>query len=306
MRIPEAPLFRDPIFDGAADPTVIWNEQERQWWMVYTQRRTTCRSPGVAWVHATDLGVASSPDGHDWLYRGTLEGLHFEPGRNTWWAPELIFADGVYHLYPSYIQGVPDTWNRPRCIVHYTSRDLWHWQYEGALSLSSDRVIDACVARISPELWRMWYKDEKDNSYSHYADSPDLFHWEERGRAVTLDCHEGPNVFRLAGRWWYIGDFWHGQEVFRSGDCLSWEHCGCILGEPGTRPFDQTIGRHGDVVVQGDEAYLFYFTHLTDSTEVHDGTERPTSIQVARLTSDGERLFCDRSEPFDFCLRAPF
>lgn len=31
MRIPEAPLFRDPIFDGAADPTVIWNEQERQW-----------------------------------------------------------------------------------------------------------------------------------------------------------------------------------------------------------------------------------------------------------------------------------
>ena len=88
-------------------------------------------------------------------------GLHFEPGRNTWWAPELIFADGVYHLYPSYIQGVPDTWNRPRRIVHYTSRDLWHWQYEGALSLSSDRVIDACVARISPELWRMWYKDER-------------------------------------------------------------------------------------------------------------------------------------------------
>ena len=59
------------------------------------------------------------------------------------------------------------------------------------------------------------------------------------------------------------------------------------------------------MVVQGDEAYLFYFTHLTDSTKVHDGTERPTSIQVARLTSDGERLFCDRSEPFDFCLRAP-
>ena len=87
MRIPEAPLFRDPIFDGAADPTVIWNEQERQWWMVYTQRRTTCRSPGVAWVHATDLGVASSPDGHDWLYRGTLEGLHFEPGRNTYLEP---------------------------------------------------------------------------------------------------------------------------------------------------------------------------------------------------------------------------
>ena len=38
-----------------------------------------------------------------------------------------------------------------------------------------------------------------------------------------------------------------------------------------------------DVVVQGEEAYLFYFTHLTDSPDIHDGTERPTSIQVARL-----------------------
>ncbi len=24
-----APLFRDPVYDGAADPTVIWNHQER-------------------------------------------------------------------------------------------------------------------------------------------------------------------------------------------------------------------------------------------------------------------------------------
>ena len=93
--------------------------------------------------------------------------------------------------------------------------------------------------------------------------------------------------------------------MFRSDDCLSWQHCGRILGDPGRRPFDQTFGRHADVVVQGEEAYLFYFTHLTDSPDIHDGTERPTSIQVARLTSDGETLFCDRDAPFDFCLRAP-
>ena len=36
-----APLFRDPIFDGAADPTVIYNPHENAWWMVYTNRRTT-------------------------------------------------------------------------------------------------------------------------------------------------------------------------------------------------------------------------------------------------------------------------
>ena len=25
--IPQAPLFRDPIYDGAADPVIIWNRQ---------------------------------------------------------------------------------------------------------------------------------------------------------------------------------------------------------------------------------------------------------------------------------------
>jgi hypothetical protein len=33
-----APLFRDPIFDGASDPVVIWNRQEKNWWLLYTQR----------------------------------------------------------------------------------------------------------------------------------------------------------------------------------------------------------------------------------------------------------------------------
>ena len=36
-----APLFRDPIFDGASDPTVIWNKKEACYYMFYTQRRST-------------------------------------------------------------------------------------------------------------------------------------------------------------------------------------------------------------------------------------------------------------------------
>src|SRR5690625_5461177 len=26
---PDAPLFRDPIYDGAADPTIIWNQDRK-------------------------------------------------------------------------------------------------------------------------------------------------------------------------------------------------------------------------------------------------------------------------------------
>lgn len=303
MRIPQAPLFRDPIFNGAADPTLIWNHKEEQWWMVYTQRRATSPGPGVTGVHGSDLGVASSPDGHDWLYRGTIPGLEFEPGRNTWWAPEILYRDGLYHMYVSYVQGMPVDWNRPRQIIHYTAQDLWRWELQGPLSLNSERVIDACVAELPGGGFRMWFKDECDESYSHYADSADLYHWREKGRATDRGHHEGVNVFKLGGAWWYIGDFWKGQGIFKSDDCENWAYQGLMLDQPGTRPDDGSLGHHADVVVQGDEAYIFYFTHPE-----RDAQNRPlsfTAVQVARLTTDGKTLFCDRDEAFDFCLARP-
>jgi hypothetical protein len=31
-----APLYRDPVYDGAADPVVVWNAPRRVWAMFYT------------------------------------------------------------------------------------------------------------------------------------------------------------------------------------------------------------------------------------------------------------------------------
>ncbi len=45
------PLFRDPVFDGAADPVVIWNRQERTWFLFYTNRNY---SAGVVVSKGTD------------------------------------------------------------------------------------------------------------------------------------------------------------------------------------------------------------------------------------------------------------
>ncbi len=149
MNEPPAPLFRDPIYDGAADPVVIWNRQEQSWWLLYTNRRANVPCRGVAWVHGTDIGIASSPDqGHTWCYRGTLQGLEFERGRNTFWAPEVIWHEGMYHMYVSYVPGVPHDWSGTRAIVHMTSHNLWDWQSQSHLSLSSDRVIDAAIHRL--------------------------------------------------------------------------------------------------------------------------------------------------------------
>lgn len=60
---PPAPLFRDPVHDGAADPTVIWNRNEQAWWILYTNRRASAPAIGKSWVHGTRIGVASSHDG---------------------------------------------------------------------------------------------------------------------------------------------------------------------------------------------------------------------------------------------------
>ena len=45
-----SPLFRDPIYDCPTDPTVIWNEKEEQWYLLYTQRRATDVPIGVSWA----------------------------------------------------------------------------------------------------------------------------------------------------------------------------------------------------------------------------------------------------------------
>ncbi len=40
-----APLFRDPVYDGAADPVLVWNPDRCVWWMFYTQRRAKIDVP---------------------------------------------------------------------------------------------------------------------------------------------------------------------------------------------------------------------------------------------------------------------
>lgn len=303
-----APLFRDPIFDGPTDPTIIYNRQEKSWWIVYTSRRANVPCHNVSWVHGTDLGVASSSDnGKTWLYRGTLNLEAIEPGRNTFWVPEILWADGCYHMFVSYITGVPDEWVGVRRILHYTSANLWDWKYQSTVNLPSTRVIDACVHAI-PGGWRLWYKDEVDHSFTHYADSPDLYTWTEKGVATCDHDQEGPNVFELGGKKWLIADIWDGQAVYCSDDFTHWERLpGTILSGVGTRPEDGNRAHHADVLVVDDHAYIFYFVHPGQGAYGYDGglgdhRVRRSSLQTAELRVADGKLVVRRDEPFDFYL----
>ncbi|KPK41209.1 MAG: glycosyl hydrolase [Phycisphaerae bacterium SG8_4] len=296
------PLFCDPVHDGAADPVLCWNRAERRWFMFYTNRRANVpEAAGVTWVHGTKIGIAVSSDGGaTWKYRGTAN-IDYGQREYSYWAPEVIEHEGTYHMYLTFVPGIFADWSHPRDIIHLTSRDLLDWQFESVLELSSDRVIDACVIRLPNGTWRMWYNNEVDRKSIYCADSPDLYKWQDRGKAMGERPGEGPKVFRWQNRYWMIVDVWNGLGVYHSDDCLTWtRQIKNLLEEPGKGPDDKVKGGHPDVVVSGDRAYLFYFTHpgrRSDNQGSGPYDQRRSSIQVVELEYTNGQITCDRDKP---------
>lgn len=312
------PLFRDPVYDGAADPVLVWNAARGRWWMFYTNRRAN--APGLAgttWVHGTRIGIAESPDaGASWTYVGAAD-IELPPelgGQEaTHWAPDIVRADdGSYHMFLTVVPGVFTDWQHPRVIVHLTSTDLRSWHHPDTVPLGAGKpmpkFIDASLARLPDGSWRMWYDNELDHKTIYYADSPDLVHWTDRGQAVA-QRGEGPKIFRWRGSWWMIEDLWQGLGVFRSSDALHWQRQpGTLLEQPGHGPEDGVMGGHPDVVVSGDRAFLFYFVHpgRRGADARLDGPEQRRSlIQVSELIEADGVLRTDRDQPVHIRLDPP-
>ncbi len=305
--IADKPLYRDPKYDGAADPVVIWNGHRGRWWMFYTNRRANADGlSGVAWVHGTGIGIAESSDGGaTWTPAGEANiELPTELGIDepTFWAPEVITApDGTHHMYLTLVPGVFENWSHPRSIAHFVSQDLRSWRYESTLQLASDRVIDACVARLADGSWRMWYNNERDAKSIYFADSPDLRSWTDRGKAVGDRAGEGPKVVSWKGHYWMVTDVWDGLGVYRSDDAAAWtrQPGENLLQQPGLGADDQVKGGHADIVVQGERAYLFYFTHpgRVAGAEEDSYQTRRSSIQVVELSCHDGKLSADRDAP---------
>lgn len=306
------PLYRDPVYDGAADPAIIFNTAEKKWLMFYTNRRANVAGlTNVTWVHGTSIGIAESLDGANWSYRGTVNFPNDIPGTQnvelaTYWAPAVLEHEGTYHMYLTIVPGVFEDWNHPRNIVHLTSRDLNHWQYQSRLPLINNKVIDPCLLRLPNGSWRLFYNNEPAGKKTFYADSKDLYHWIDKGSAnLPDDRGEAPLAFFWQGHYWLMNDLLgnNGLGVYKSSDALNWiRQKNNLLDVPGTGVDDQNAGHHPEVVVSGERAYLFYFVHPGVNAEtVYHKQPSPnvkrSSIQVVELKYlDGE-LSVDRNAP---------
>jgi hypothetical protein len=312
-KVASKPLFRDPVYDGAADPVVIWNRAQGKWFMFYTNRRANLTNgvSGVEWVHGTKIGIAESSDGGaNWSYRGTADIAHGGEGM-THWAPEVIEHEGLYHMYLTFVPGIFRDWRHPREIIHLTSKDLLKWDYRSTLALASERVIDACVLRLADGTWRMWYNNEADKKSIYYADSQDLDVWVDKGKAPGTSDRggEGPKGGQWEGRYWMAVDIWAGLRIYRSDDALHWQRQPeDLVKEPGRGADDGVQGQHPDLVVRGGRAYLFYFTHpgrRGENARLDGPEQRRSSIQVVELKMKEGWLTCDRDEPTHIKLVPP-
>ncbi len=302
------PLWRDPVHDGAADASTVWDPAMREWVMFYTNRRADlplADEKDVSWIHGTAIGVARSPDGARWRYDGTAA-IPADCTGATLWAPEVQRINGTWHMWLTVVPGVFRDWNAPRFIVHLTSSDLKRWKCGERLDLGSDRVIDASVAVLGPGRYRLWYNDERANKAIRYADSRDLKRWTIKG-TITDTPGEGPKAFRWRGQWWMVSDAWRGLLVQHSPDATNWtRQPGYILDMPGTRPTDRAKGQHPDIIVTGDRAWIVYFVHQSGEPEAATDPRwhRRSVLQIAELHERDGVLTVDRDAVVDRPLRS--
>ncbi|MBN1601334.1 MAG: family 43 glycosylhydrolase [Chitinispirillaceae bacterium] len=298
-----APLFRDPVCNGAADPTIIWNPQEKAYWIFYTNRRVNCCQgcTGVQWVFGTDIGITSSFDGGaTWQYRGIAKltgkkDLNWDQKKNTFWAVEVIYNKGLFHMYASITPGVLSSWNESiASIVHLTATDpLDGWSYDQVPFKSIHQGIDATVHKLGDGKWYLWGK------FSDVMVSNDLTNWKV-DNSSSPRTGEAPYVFYWKNYYWIIWDPTSdsrngGLVVKRSVDGRSWVTQANILSGAGSRSGETGVdGKHCSVVIQKDKAYIVYFAEI--------GGKEGSCLQVAQLQVNNGILTANRDTPFEFML----
>lgn len=220
--VASSPLYRDPLFDGAHDPEMVWNYAEQCYWLLYLQNRynipLTDPAP-LGRTSLTDIGLASTPDGgRSWIYRGVAEGLDVpasaradelppsgtqQYGGATWWRPAVTFADDIYHAFwvmweSSRGMKGPDgpgayaNWN----LVHYTSNNLKSWQYNQTVRTNSF-AYDSDVFRLADGRYILFSTGQTRpvRGNPKVLQSRDLYRWSEctdPGLQVNID--EGPHA----------------------------------------------------------------------------------------------------------------
>ena len=157
------PLYTDPVYKGAADPEVIWNEYEEEWWMFYTSRRAVCEG---APLPALAIGVAVSKGWKQWKHKGyiKIDGVGGEPmGGDVLWAPGIVKEGKRYHMFLTFKKGNGrgGRWGIPESLLLHlqaSADDLLNgWQTYKIMHVPFSS-IDATLVK-KDGIWNLYHRD---------------------------------------------------------------------------------------------------------------------------------------------------
>ncbi len=298
-----APLFRDPVTDGAADPSVVWHAGEKAWYIFYTQRRANVAlPPAESWYMGTKIAIAKSADqGRTWNYVGTAQGLSRGMKDETFWAPHVFEDNGTWHLFVTFIPKVVKAAKGQPVICHYTSKDMVAWEYSDTVDVKSDDIIDPGVVKLRDGRWLMVFRDCRQQNRTAKVVSPDLRNWTRLDDLTGTGAHEAPVVLFWKNKFWMFIDEWKGIGAYESDDGIKYTQNSLILDKAGKRADDGYFGSHPGVALAGDRAFVFYHVHagrkigVDTPTLDQKGIEfKRTSLQVAELELKDGKIICDR------------
>lgn len=311
-----SPIFTDPHYHGSADPEIVWNSHEGEWWIFYTARRAL-REDGTA--AACPIGVAKSKDLVSWDFAGycKFDGSGGKPDANhTYWAPAVVSDGNTYHMFVTY---------KPLTTGFWGGRDVWIRHYKAPAddlidgwvyvndAIKTPEAIDAGLIKKDGE-WLMYYRAKEDGAEkmgTYYARSKNLVNWERMGlaagdvndRPVTgYGYQEAQYPFCWQGRYWLLTDPTGADiAIYSSDDALDWKFNNSLLSKAGERKMDNSQGRHPSVAVIGDRAFIFYhvepFRDYSKPYPKNKPEQKRTCLQMAELELKNGKVVCDRNKP---------
>ncbi len=312
------PLYTDPNFRGAADPEVIWNEEEQEWWIFYTSRRAVCEG---APLPALAIGVASSKDWREWEHKGyiKIDGVGgTATGGDILWAPGIVRDGEEYHMFLTFKKGNGrgERWGiSESMLLHLKApkEDLLNgWQTYKVMHLPFSS-IDATLL-YDGELWHLYHRglvEGKQGVNTFELTTSDLNlsaeKWHSKG-ALKGDINnmkkngyhyqEAPFVFKWKETYWMMTDYTSGGiPLYSSKDLAKWTFVDELLREDSNSPFDKGLSRHPGVVVLEDRAFVFYFCQ--PNLEIVQGKEsgdQTCYINVRELEYKDGKISVDRNK----------
>ena len=266
------PIFVDPVLDGAADPTVIWNAGTQRMVDVLHQ------PPRRPWRDRASSGSTARPSAsrpRPMAGPGPIAARRRARCRRQRRPQHALGAGGdsrrrrLPHV-PQLHRRRARSASRHRCAasLHLTSPDLETWTHHGA--------VDAALAQPHRRLRRPLPRRQlaalvqgrgataraPGRRPATISSTGPRARGHPRQATRAAMPHEGPNVFELGGH--YLDDR---RRVARPGGVplrptrRPGSGRASSSMQPGSDPMDRRFARHADVVPQGDWAALYYFTH---------------------------------------------